>query len=74
TGGIPEIVEHKKNGYVAKYKDLDDLEKGLEYLLNLSDSEINLMSENSIEKIRNNFTEEIMIDNYIKLYNSLLKK
>ena len=74
TGGIPEIVEHKKNGYIAKYKDQEDLERGLEYLLKLSEQDISKMSENSIQKVKENFTEEIMIKNYVKLYNELLKK
>ena len=74
TGGIPEIIEHKKNGYVAKYGDLEDLEKGLDYLLNLGSLETDIMSKDSIEKIKNNFTKEMMVNNYISLYNSLLKK
>lgn len=33
TGGVTEIVEHLKTGFVAKYKDVDDLIKGVELLL-----------------------------------------
>lgn len=33
-GGIPELILHKKTGYLAKYKDYDDLAKGIEWVLN----------------------------------------
>ena len=71
TGGILEIVEHKINGYIAKYRDTEDLIIGLEYLLNLSEFEYNIMSDNSIKRIKDNFTEEKMIEKYVELYNSL---
>ncbi len=72
TGGIPEIVEHKKNGYIANYKDCNDLISGFEYLLHLSKNEKDEMISKSIEKIKSNFTDKIMIKNYMKLYKSIL--
>jgi glycosyltransferase involved in cell wall biosynthesis len=33
-GGIPDMVEHKKNGYLARYRDSDDLAEGIVYCLN----------------------------------------
>ncbi|WP_228694336.1 glycosyltransferase [Lunatimonas sp.] len=33
TGGIPEMISHGKNGYVANYKDAEDFSKGIEYCL-----------------------------------------
>lgn len=32
-GGIPEMIDHKANGYVAEYKNSDDLAEGMAYLL-----------------------------------------
>ncbi len=72
TGGIPEIVEHKKNGYVANYGDIDDLEKGLQFLLKLSINEQTEMSKSSIDRITSNFTEEIMVNNYLNLYKKII--
>src|SRR3989338_4840016 len=71
TGSIPELVEHKVNGYIAKYKDSDDLKTGLEYLLNLSPEEIEKMRQYSINKIQASFTIEKMADQYIELYKNL---
>jgi glycosyltransferase involved in cell wall biosynthesis len=34
VGGIPDMIRHKENGYLAKYKDADDLSNGIAYILN----------------------------------------
>lgn len=33
TGGIPEMIDHLENGYIAKYKDSKDLAEGIKYCL-----------------------------------------
>lgn len=33
VGGIPEMIVHKSNGYLAKYKDAADLAAGIEYCI-----------------------------------------
>ena len=70
-GGIPELVEHKVNGYIAEYKDANDIKSGMEYLLNLSSQESEKMSRYSIEKIKNGFTVEKMTEQYIDLYEKI---
>ena len=74
TGGIPELVEHKTNGYIAKYKDSANLKAGLEYLLNLSPEEIEKMRHHSINKTRSFFTIEKMTEKYLELYKSLIQQ
>ena len=32
-GGIPDLISHKKNGYLAKYKDSEDIANGINYCL-----------------------------------------
>jgi glycosyltransferase involved in cell wall biosynthesis len=34
VGGVPEIIEHKINGYLANYKSAEDLAEGIIYCLN----------------------------------------
>lgn len=34
TGGIPEMIDHKENGYVARLRDTQDLAKGIRFCLN----------------------------------------
>ncbi len=33
VGGIPEMIHHQKDGYVARYRDADDLAAGIRYVL-----------------------------------------
>lgn len=33
VGGIPDMISHKENGYLAKYKDAEDLAEGIKYCL-----------------------------------------
>jgi glycosyltransferase involved in cell wall biosynthesis len=74
TGGIPELVEHKTSGYIAEYKNTNDLKTGLEYLLNLSPEETEKMRFVSTNKITENFTMEKMTDQYLSLYRTILNK
>lgn len=33
VGGIPDMIRHKENGYLAKYKDADDVSEGIKFCL-----------------------------------------
>ncbi len=33
VGGIPDLIDHKQNGYLAHYKDSDDLAEGIRWVL-----------------------------------------
>jgi glycosyltransferase involved in cell wall biosynthesis len=33
TGGIPDMINHKKNGYIAHYKNTEDLAEGIKYCI-----------------------------------------
>ena len=33
VGGIPDMIKHKQNGYLAQYKDTDDLSEGIKFCL-----------------------------------------
>ena len=33
TGGIPDLIDHKQNGYLANYEDSEDLAEGIKYCL-----------------------------------------
>ena len=65
-GGIPEMIEHKKTGYVANYKDAEDLANGIVWILEEADGET--LSSNSREFVINNYTQSKVINRYIDLY------
>ncbi len=70
TGGIPEMIDHKVNGYVAKYHDISDLVSGIEWVLNHPHPEE--MSAFCCRKIEENYNNAFVADQYIQLYNRLI--
>lgn len=72
TGGIPELVKHQKTGYIANYKNANDLADGVKYLLDSNPALINKMRYDAIQMTKNSFTLEHMVDNYFAIYNKLI--
>lgn len=71
TGGTAELVLHGETGYIARYRDLADLKHGLDTLL--SDSEaLKEMSIAGVNRVQSHFTIEIMNEQYMQLYYSIL--
>lgn len=73
TGGIPELITHKSCGYIARYKDKDDLLNGFNFLLNLPSTEMNTMQNACRQRVLKKFTIPIMTDQYLALYKKILK-
>lgn len=69
TGGIPEMIDHKVNGYVAKYKDVEDLACGIQWVL-ANNQELEL-TKACLEKVQNTYSESVVADRYKALYESL---
>ena len=65
-GGIPEMISHGKNGYVAKYKDAEDLANGILWSLYKADAET--LSANAREKVLTEYAEENIIKHYLSIY------
>ena len=70
VGGIPEMIDHKENGYVAAYKNAKDLANGINWILDEADYDS--LSSNAREKVIRSFSEEVIAKKYIGLYKSLL--
>ncbi|MCL6473020.1 MAG: glycosyltransferase family 4 protein, partial [Firmicutes bacterium] len=66
TGGIPELIDHMETGYLAKYRDVDDMTKGLIAFID-NPSLINRASRNALVS-STKYSFERMADEYIKLY------
>ncbi|MBY0245368.1 MAG: glycosyltransferase family 4 protein [Sphingobacteriaceae bacterium] len=70
TGGIPDMVSHLENGYLAKYESAEDLAAGIAWLYSC---EIQLLiQQNARESILKNFAPEVIAKKHIELYNSVL--
>jgi glycosyltransferase involved in cell wall biosynthesis len=70
TGGIPDMVKHKYNGYLAEYRSSADLAAGIAWIYNYPDkAELNLNARQTIEDY---FSEWTIAEKHIELYKSLL--
>ncbi len=65
-GGIPEMIDHKQNGYVASYKDVQDLANGLLWVLQKSATEA--LSDNARNKVVENYSETTIAKKYTDIY------
>lgn len=70
TGGIPEMIDHLQNGYVAEYKSAEDLANGIRWVLEHPDKDS--LSKACVEKVKRCYAEEIVAKQYIRLYQDLL--
>jgi glycosyltransferase involved in cell wall biosynthesis len=71
VGGIPDMIDHEKNGYLAEYKNAEDLARGIEWVLN--NDEYDNLCKNSRNKVTKNFDLKIIAERYSKLYKEVLK-
>ena len=70
-GGIPEMIDHKENGYVAKYKSAEDLAEGIVWVLNNETQA--MLSQKARDKVLNTYSQQQIASQHIALYNSILK-
>lgn len=71
VGGIPDLVEHKVNGYLAKYKSVEDLAQGIYWIY--KNNKNNWLGKNGRDKVVKNYSNDVIAKQYIDLYKSLLK-
>ena len=69
VGGIPEMIDHLHNGYVAEYKSAKDLANGIIWTLN--ESEYQTLSEEACRKAVSNYSESTIAKKYIDIYNKI---
>jgi len=74
VGGNRDMIEHRKNGYLAKPFDSADLAKGIEWILNLDKNRYNELCNNAREKVLREFDSKIVVKKYIKIYEEILRK
>lgn len=70
AGGMPEMIDHLQNGFIAKFKSSEDLAKGI--LTILESDNYQALCTNARLKIEDNFSEKIIAQKYRQLYNSVL--
>lgn len=69
VGGIPEMIDHLHNGYVARYKSAQDFANGICWAL--TESEYPSLSEEAHRKVLTHYSEHIVAKKYIDIYNKV---
>lgn len=70
VGGIPEMTDHQKNGYVARYRDSDDLARGIHWVL--SEADYAALSREAVRKVAKEYSQNAVALRYIEVYNEAL--
>jgi glycosyltransferase involved in cell wall biosynthesis len=70
TGGIPDMVQHLVNGYLADYESSEDLATGMEWLYH-EESALEIQKQARLT-ILTSFSEEVIAEKHMLLYQSLI--
>jgi glycosyltransferase involved in cell wall biosynthesis len=70
--GLKDIVDHQQNGYLATPFDIEDLEKGIIWVLE-DKIRHHKLKINAREKSLREFASEVQAHRYLMLYEELLK-
>jgi glycosyltransferase involved in cell wall biosynthesis len=71
-GGLPDIIEHQKTGYLAKAFDTRDLANGIIWVLEQND--YNKLGNNAREQAVEKFSEKKIAEAYVSIYKKLCKE
>ena len=66
VGGIPEEIDHRRNGYVAEYRSAGDLAYGIRWILTEADYEE--LSKNAVHKVLQNYSQQSVAMKYLDVY------
>ncbi|EFA68198.1 glycosyltransferase family 4 protein [Cylindrospermopsis raciborskii] len=72
-GGLPDIVEHGKTGYLAKAFHADDLAVGIQWVLS-DHSRLSDLGLAARERAIGRWANNLIADQYCKVYNEVLQK
>jgi len=71
VGGIPEMIDHRQNGYVAQFRDVADLAAGIRYVLDEAD--YTQLSRQCVQKVARSYSQQSVANRYIEVYEAALR-
>jgi len=71
-GGMPDMIEHQQNGYLAKPYEIEDLAQGIAWVRENPERHQKL-SRRAREKTEQEFTLELQARRYLSLFTEILK-
>jgi len=73
-GGIPELIENNKNGFLFRYGNVDSLNEVLKKALNLSETDYNILATNALRFAKSNFDKEIHYQSLMNIYEMTIER
>lgn len=70
VGGIPEMIDHQRNGYVANPRDAHDLARGMRWVLFETPAEE--LSKAAVSKVWTCYSQQSVAVKYLEIYNERL--
>ena len=70
VGGIPEEIDHRQNGYVAQYRSVDDLARGLRWVL--CEADYDQLRREALHKVATHYSQQAVAKQYIEVYRQAL--
>jgi glycosyltransferase involved in cell wall biosynthesis len=70
TGGLPDIVDHKENGYLAEAYNPKDLASGISWVLE-DEERLKSLSENARDKALDTYALDKVAQQYIEYYKEI---
>jgi glycosyltransferase involved in cell wall biosynthesis len=72
VGGLPDIIEHRKTGYIAKAFEIEDLANGILWFLSHPDKEH--LNKDVREQAVLKFSQKKIAEEYLNIYKNLLQQ
>jgi glycosyltransferase involved in cell wall biosynthesis len=72
VGGIPEMIDHKVNGYVAFHRQVDGLACGIRYVL--EESDYDELSRQCLQKVQRCWSQQSVAQRYVDVYEEAVKR
>ncbi|AGB28468.1 glycosyltransferase [Prevotella dentalis DSM 3688] len=70
VGGIPEMIDHRRNGYVAAFRDAADLAAGIRWVLGEADYAD--LQRQALSKVAASYSQRSVAMRYIEVYNQAM--
>ena len=71
TGGIPEMVGHQQEGYIAAQGDAHDLAEGVQWIFS-GKLPLSVLQQNARQKVEKTYANRVVAAQYLKVYERML--
>lgn len=73
VGGMSDMIEHQRNGYLARPYEIEDLTYGIEWVLS-DEKRWQALSQQARQKVENEFDIERVVRRYVDLYQEIVTR